>query len=111
MRRRTTADMCEIKKYILDTNISSCHAGLLQGCLLCCSYIAVYSPILVPVFMTVLAFILGNCLYCNANLMFSVIYFWCNGHSVVMYFYAHSDIILQRCIRCCKFYKEITSKC
>ena len=32
MRRRTTANMCKIKKYILDINILSRHAGLLQGC-------------------------------------------------------------------------------
>ena len=31
MRRRTTANMYEIKKYILDTNISSCHAGLFRA--------------------------------------------------------------------------------
>ena len=31
MQRRTTTNMCEIKKYILDTNISSCHAGPPQG--------------------------------------------------------------------------------
>ena len=24
--------MCKLRKYILDTNISSCHSGLLQGC-------------------------------------------------------------------------------
>ena len=32
MRQRTTENMWEIKKNISDSNISSHHAGLLQGC-------------------------------------------------------------------------------
>ena len=30
--RRTTANMCEIKNYMSDANISFCHARFLQGC-------------------------------------------------------------------------------